>query len=93
MTYEELTQHVFKTHLVPWENDFYESVFNNPKNEQQFLDYAYGKIENLSGIWYEIVGSSIYFIVKKGTTIPEDFADVIKPITDVPEEPVEEGTE
>lgn len=93
MTYEELVQTVFKTTLLPWEHDYYESVFIVPKNQQEFLDYAYEKIENLNGIWYEISGSTIYFIVKKGTVIPEDFADVVKPITDVPEEPQNEGTE
>ncbi len=93
MTFADL-QNIFITNwLAPWEHDYYMATFNEPKNQQEFLDYSYTTIENLDGIWYEVVGNSVYFIVKKGTIIPEDFADHIEAIVEVPEQPIEEGTE
>lgn len=93
MTFQEL-QNIFQTNwLLPWEHDYYVARFEQPKTSQEFLDYAYQSISGLTGIWYEVNGSSVYFIVKKDTVIPEDFADGIVVVTDIPEQPVVEGTE
>lgn len=77
---------------MPWEHNYYIASFAEEKTPQEFLDYAYQTINGLSGIWYEVKGSQVYFIVKKDTVIPENFADVLEVITDIPEQPVE-GTE
>lgn len=93
MTFQEL-QGIFQTpSLLPWEHDYYVAKFNEGKTPQEFLDYAYEKIQGLEGIWYEVKGTMVYFLVKKGTAIPEDFADSIEAVTDVPEQPTEEGTQ
>ena len=93
MTFNEL-QDIFRTTaLLPWEHDYYMAYYVTPKDKQEFLDHAYTAIENLNGIWYEILSNMVYFVVKKGTVIPEDFADSIESVTDVPEQPIEEGTE
>lgn len=92
MTFQEF-QNIFQTPwLSPWDHDYYVAVFSTQKTKQEFLDYAYETIEALSGIWYEVQGSSVYFLVKKGTVFPEDFAQTLELITDVPEQPVDEGT-
>jgi|694.fasta_scaffold02007_24 hypothetical protein len=94
MRFEEI-QNIFQTPwLSPWQHDYYAATFLEPKTSQEFLDYAYSKIENLSGIWYEVAGPMAYFVVAKGTIIPEDFAYALAQAEDVPEQPViEEGTE
>jgi hypothetical protein len=93
MTFNELKD-IFQTPaLMPWEHDYYAAHYITPKTNQEFLDHAYTSIENLNGIWYEIAGNMAYFVVKKGTVIPENFADSIQSVTDVPEKPTEEGTE
>lgn len=94
MRFEEI-QNIFQTPwLAPWEHDYYVATFLEPKTSQEFLDYAYIKIENLSGIWYEVSGSMACFVVPKGTVIPEDFAYTLTQAEDVPGQPVaEEGTE
>lgn len=92
MTFEEF-QNIFQTPaLLPWEHDYYVANFIEPKNNQEFLDYAYANIENLNGIWYETHGTNVYFLVKKDTIISDDFADKLEAVTDVPVQPVEEGT-
>ena len=93
MTFEEFNN-IFRTpFLNPWENDYYSAFFENAKTSQEFLDYSYTTITGLRGLWYEVVGNMAYFIVPKGTTVPEDFADLLHIVTDVPEQPTEEGTE
>jgi hypothetical protein len=94
MTYENL-QNIFQVpHLKPWEHDYYEARFTSAINMQEFLDLAHSKIEGLTNIWYEISGNIVHFIVPKGIVIPEDFAEQVEIITDVPEEPpVKETTE
>jgi len=93
MKYEEI-QNIFQTpFLTPWEHDYYGAYFAEAKSSQQFLDHAYSSIENLSGIWYEVSGNMAYFVVAKGTVIPENFADSLQTATDVPEQPVEQGEE
>lgn len=92
MTFEDL-QNIFQTPtLKPWEHDYYVATFAEAKTSQEFLDHAYTSISGLTGIWYEVTGNTAYFIVAKNTVIPEDFANIVEAITDVPEEPVE-GTE
>lgn len=93
MKFEDL-QNIFQTPtLKPWEHDYYEATFVTAKTNQEFLDYVYETVEGLTGVWYEVSGNTVYFIVPKGTIIPEDFAPLLGKITDVPEEPVAEGTE
>jgi len=83
---------IFQTpFLAPWEHDYYAAFFHEPKTSQEFLDYAYSNIENLRGLWYEVKGNVAYFIVLKDTVIPEDFADSLQMITEVPEQPVQES--
>lgn len=92
MTFEEFNN-IFRTpFLNSWENDYYSAFFTTEKTSQEFLDYAYTTIEGLRGLWYEVVGNMVYFIVPKGTVVPEDFADVLNVVTDIPEQPTEEGT-
>lgn len=92
MTFQEL-QDIFQTPwLSPWEHDYYASSFDVGKTSQEFLDYAYEHIEGLTGIWYEISGNSVYFLVKKDTIVPDDFAPNLYKVIDVPEQPAEEGT-
>lgn len=89
MTYSDF-QNIFQTPwLTPWTHDYYVAFFAEQKTSQEFLDYAYEKIEGLSGIWYEVHGNAAYFLVVKDTVIPEDFATSVELITDVPEQPVE----
>lgn len=92
MTFEDLKTIFLTPALLPWEHDYYLASFTETKDKQQFLDYAYQTIKNLNGIWYEILGNTVYFVVKKGTEIPEDFAEYVEMITDVPEKPTDEGT-
>ena len=93
MTYNEI-QDIFQTpFLKPWEHDYYGAYYATPKTRQEFLDYAYQTITNLNGLWFEEVGNMVYFIVLKGTVIPDDFADDLHIATEVPEQPTEEGTE
>lgn len=88
MKYEEI-QNIFQTpFLLPWEHDYYAAYFAEAKTPQEFLDYAYSTIENLKGIWYEVVGNMVYFVVNKDTVIPENFSDTLQQITDVPEQPI-----
>ena len=90
MTFEEFNN-VFQTpFLNPWENDYYAAYFATAKTRQEFLDYAYQTIEGLRGLWFEDTGNMVYFIVPKGTVIPENFADSLQVVTDVPEQPTEE---
>lgn len=92
MTFKDL-QDIFQTNwLLPWVHDYYMATFIEAKTKQEFLDYVYETIPDLDGVWYEVKGNVVYFIVKKGTVIPEGFADNLEVITDVPEQPVEEGT-
>lgn len=92
MTFEDL-QNIFQTPtLIPWEHDYYVSSFEADITQQEFLDYAYTNIDNLDGIWYEVNGLTAYFVVKKGTVIPNDFANSVELVTEVPEQPTE-GTE
>ena len=92
MTYSEI-QDIFQTpFLNPWENDYYGAYYATPKTRQEFLDYAYENIPNLSGLWFEDVGNMVYFIVPKGTVIPDNFADDLHIVAEVPEKPIEEGT-
>jgi len=91
MKYEEI-QNIFQTpFLAPWEHDYYGAYFAEAKTPQEFLDYAYVEISNLRGIWYEVAGNMVYFVVPKDTIIPEDFCDSLQVVTDVPEQPTEEG--
>lgn len=92
MTYADF-QNIFQTPwLAPWEHSYYVAVFAEPKTPQEFLDYAYESIEGLSGIWYEVRGNAAYFLVSSSTVIPDNFATSIEQITEVPEQPVEEGS-
>lgn len=92
MKFEEFND-IFRTpFLLPWEHDYYSAFFTEQKTPQEFLDYVYETIPGLSGVWYEVVGNMAYFIVKKGTVVPEDFADILNVVTDIPEQPTDEGT-
>lgn len=94
MTYNDLLNIFVVSYIEPWKHDYYVAIFDIEKTKQEFLDYAYSTIPNLEGLWYQIQGSTIYFIVPKGTVIPEDFAETVTTITDVPEQPVPvEGNE
>lgn len=89
MTYNEL-QDIFQTpFLNSWEHDYYSAVFENELSSQEFLDKAYEQIPSLGGLWFYTLGNTVYFIVPKGTVIPEDFSLSISSITDVPEQPIE----
>ena len=91
MTFIEL-QDIFQTpFLAPWEHDYYVAHFPQPKTSQEFLDHSYASIEGLSGIWYKVSGNAAYFIVVKGTIIPENFADTIQEVTEVPEQNTDQG--
>lgn len=94
MKFQDL-QDIFQTPtLAPWEHDYYVATFEEPKTPQQFLDYAYENIQGLSGIWYEVLGNSVYFVVAKDTLIPNEFAFVLIKATDVPEQPtLDEGNQ
>lgn len=87
MRFEDL-ENIFKVQNKPWEHDYYVAYFADGITAQTFLDKAYLEIENLSGIWYHVTGNTAYFLVKKETTIPENFATTLEAITDVPTEPV-----
>lgn len=94
MKFQDL-QDIFQTPtLSPWEHDYYVATFEEPKTAQEFLDYAYENINDLTGIWYEVSGNSVYFVVPKDTVIPDDFALTVDKATDVPEQPTleEENT-
>jgi hypothetical protein len=56
-------------------HDFYVANFNRIMDHQGFLDYAYESIEDLQGLWFRVMGSVVYFVVPKDTTISESFAD------------------
>jgi len=91
MKYEEI-QNIFQTpFLAPWEHDYYAAYFAQQKSSQEFLDHAYLSIENLSGIWYKVSENMVYFVVAKGTVIPEDFCESLQVVTDVPEQTEEQG--
>lgn len=92
MTYDEI-DNIFKApFLNPWENDYYSVSFDGTMTRQEFLEYAYEKIADLNGLWYEISGSTVYFIVPTGTVIPDEFGVNILKAENVPTEP-EESTE
>lgn len=92
MTFEEFNN-IFRTpFLNPWDNDYYSAFFAEAKTPQEFLDYSYTTITGLRSLWYEVVGNMVYFIVPKGTVIPNNFADIMQSVTDIPEQPTEEGT-
>ena len=89
MTFTEFNE-IFQTpFLQPWEHDYYEASFVEQTSTQEFLDHAYASISGLTGLWFHISGNMSHFIVPKGTIIPEDFALSVKPVTDIPEQPVE----
>jgi len=93
MTYEEI-QNIFQTpFLNSWEHDYYVMVFQDSITTQELLDHAYNSITGLTGIWFHIIGNTCYVVVPKGTVIPDDFAITVSPITDVPEQPIEEPAE
>lgn len=93
MTYTEI-QTIFQTpFLDPWEHDYYGAYYATPKTRQEFLDYAYQTINDLNGLWFEEVGNMVYFIVPKGTVIPNDFAEGLHPASGTPEQPSDEGTD
>ena len=93
MTFNEFIE-IFQTpFLQPWENDYYYAVFENTMTTQEFLDHAYESIDGLVGLWFHILGNTVYFIVPKGTTVPEGFALSVNTITDIPEQPVTTPTE
>lgn len=86
MTFNEFNE-IFQTpFLQPWENDYYYAVFENTMKAQEFLDYSYESIDGLVGLWFHILGNTVYFIVPKGTVIPEGFSLSLSVITDVPEQ-------
>lgn len=90
MTFQDL-QDIFQTPtLAPWEHDYYVATFEEPKTTQEFLDYAYETINDLTGIWYEVSGNSVYFVVAKDTLIPDDFSFTLDKAIDVPEQPTPE---
>lgn len=91
MTFQEL-QNIFQTpFLAPWEHDYYVAYFIQPKSSQEFLDHAYSSIAGLSGVWYKVSENVSYFVVVKGTIIPENFADTVQVVTEVPEQMTEQG--
>jgi hypothetical protein len=88
MTFDDFTK-VFQTpFLKPWEHDYYEAVFDNSITDQEFLDHAHLSIQDLSGLWFRVGGNTSYFIVPKGTIIPENFATVTV-VTGIPEQPTQ----
>jgi len=89
MTFNDFNN-VFQTpFLNPWENDYYEAIFETSMNNQEFLDYAYASIQGLSGLWFHVTGNVSYFIVPKGTVLPENFATIVTAVTEIPEQPAE----
>lgn len=86
MTYDDFQGIYVVSGLNAWENDFYVGFFDAPITEQEFFTKAHEKIEGLANIYYRIIGSSVYFIVPKGTVIPEGFAAAVDVITNVPTE-------
>lgn len=87
MNYENFISTFFPAHLKPWENDYYVATFVEALGDQGFADYTFDKIEGLDNLWFRVMGTTVYFVVKKGTVIPEQFGLSVTAVTDVPVEP------
>lgn len=88
MEYQNFIQTFFPASLKPWEHDYYVATFAETLGDQGFADYCFAEIAGLDGLWFRTMGSTAYFVVKKGTVIPEQFGISIVQVTQVPEEPV-----
>lgn len=93
MEYNNFIQVFLPAHLKPYEHDYYVATFAETIGDQQFADYAYKNIKDLDNLWFRTMGNNAYFVVKIGTTIPNDFGISLVKVIDVPIEPpvVEEG--
>jgi hypothetical protein len=83
MNFNDFSNVVQFSGLTPETHDFYMATFDRNMDQQGFLDYAYAAIADLQGIWFKTVGTAVYFIVIKGTVIPENFADSLIKVEDV----------
>ena len=79
--------------IKPWEYDFYMATFDHAITDQELLDHSVAVIPNYTNMFSRILGDTVYFIVPKGTIIPEDFSFKIENITDVPEETLQGSPE
>lgn len=94
MNYQNFISTFFPAHLKPWENDYYVATFAEAQHDQGFADYCFEQIDGLDGLWFRVVGSTVYFVVKQGTVLPDEFGLSLVKVTDVPTEPApvtEEG--
>lgn len=87
MNYSNFISIFFPAHLKPWEHDYYIATFQEDLGEQGFADYCFTNIEGLDGLWFRLVGTTAYFVVKKGTTLPDEFGTSVTLVTDIPTEP------
>jgi hypothetical protein len=87
MNYQNFVSTFFPAHLKPWEHDYYVATFTESLGDQGFADYCFSEIEGLDGLWFRVTGTTVYFVVKKGTTMPEQFGSGLTTVTEVPVEP------
>lgn len=77
--------------ITPWNYDFYFMYWGDEKTKQEFLDLIVKELGMVS-FKYLMRGTSIYFMVKKGTTLTEAFSSAIL-VEDSPSEPPPEPEE
>ncbi len=87
MDYQNFISTFLPAHLKPWEHEYYVATFTESLGEQGFADYAYEQISDLDGLWFRVIGTTVYFVVKKDTVIPEEFGLSLTSVTSVPVEP------
>lgn len=87
MDYTNFIQTFFPAQLKPWEHDYYVATFLETLGDQGFADYTFDKVQGLDGLWFRTMGTTAYFVVKKGTIIPDGFGTSLVQVTNIPTEP------
>lgn len=67
----------------PWNYDFYKASVEPETTQQEIADTICEAIPDLRSIPFFSIHASVYFVVPKGTTIPENMLNSIEQITDV----------
>jgi hypothetical protein len=89
MDFQSFIQIFMVQSMKPWEHDYYVVNFQNGTTSQEFADYTFSKAKSpegltITGLWFELRGNTVYFILPKGSVLDNDYSDQLTVVTGVP---------
>ena len=86
MKYSDMLNIINFNYNEPWNYDFYRASVESQTTDQEVADLICESIPGLRSIPFYILHATVYFILPKGTEIPEGMLNNIVQITEVPTE-------